>query len=243
MRLSKAQTWIGGTALVCVLIVVAGWFLLITPQRAEAADLRDQTVSAAQVNSQMEQRIAQLKADFAELPKHEAELAAIRLAMPEDPQLAALTRDLQALSTSSGVTLMSIAPGGLTAVLSPAPVAPAAAPDPAAAGSDASDPAAGTGVNPGLSELPVSVDVVGSFEAAEAFLDGLQTDIARRYLVDGLTVVAEKPSAAAAGKPAVGNGDVTFTVTGRVFVLQSADGTGTTPSTTTTAGTAGTVNN
>ena len=43
MRLTKSQLWISGTALVCVVIVLAGWFLLIAPKRAEAADLRDQT--------------------------------------------------------------------------------------------------------------------------------------------------------------------------------------------------------
>ena len=96
MRLSKSQLWITGTALVCVVIVLAGWFLLIAPKRAEAADLRDQTASAAQVNDQLELRIAQLKADFAELPQRKAELAAIKHAMPEDAQLATLTRDLQA---------------------------------------------------------------------------------------------------------------------------------------------------
>ena len=224
MRLTKSQLWITGTALLCTVILLAGWFVLIAPKRAEAADLREQTANAASVNDQLELKVAQLKADFAELPQRKAELAAIRLAMPEDAQLAALTRDLQALANGSGVTLMAISPGVVTPMYTVAPPV-AAAP---AEGSEAADgeatpaPAPVADPNAGLSAIPVSIDVVGTFDRSEAFLKGLQSGMDRRYLVDGITATAETPSPATGGKPAVTNGDVTFTVTGRVFVLAPA---------------------
>lgn len=216
MRVNKSQLWIVGTALTCTVIVLAGWFLLISPKRAEAADLRTQTESATQVNAQLELLIAQLKADFVELPQRKAELAAIKRAMPEQAQLAVLTRDVQALSTSSGVTLMSIAPGGLTAVVPE--LAPAVA-VPADGESSSAPTVVALPADTGLSSLAVTIDVTGSFEDAEAFLEGVQAEMDRRFLVDGLSIRAETAAEAGGGKPAVANGDVTFIVTGRVFVL------------------------
>ena len=49
--------------------------------------------------------------------------------------------------------------------------------------------------------MPVAIEVVGPFDGAEAFVKALQTGD-RRYLVDGLASTAEKPAAAAGGKPA-----------------------------------------
>lgn len=221
MRLTRSQLWITGTALLCAVILLAGWFLLIGPKRAEAADLRDQTANSALVNDQLELKIAQLKADFAELPQRKAELAAIKLAMPEETQLAALTRDLQALATGSGVTLMGITPGVAMPMVSAAQPVPAAAADGTATAESAETTTAAPVADPnaGLSAVPVSVDVVGTFDASESFLKGVQSGMDRRYLVDGITATAETPAAATGGKPAVTNGDVTFTVTGRVFVL------------------------
>ena len=221
MRLTKSQLWITGTAMVCAVIVLAGWFLLIAPKRAEAADLRDQTASAVQVNDQLAVRIEQLKLQKAELPQRKAELAAIKLAMPEDTQLASLTRELTALATASGVTLMRIEPGVVTPMVTA--VAPAATPAPAegaepAEGADTTTTVVAPSPSSGLSAMPVSIEVLGSFEAAEAFVEAVQTGD-RRYLVDGLVSTAEKPSAASGGKPATVNGDVTLKLTGRVFVL------------------------
>ena len=214
MRLSKSQLWISGTALVCAVIVLAGWFLLIAPKRAEAAELRDQTASAVQVNGQLEVRIEQLKADFAQLPQHKAELAAIKQAMPEDAQLATLTRDLTAMAAASGVTLMKIEPGAVTPMVTA--VAPAAAPT----GTESGDATGATtaSATSGLSAMTVSVEVIGPFDSAEAFIKALQTGD-RRYLVDNLKSLAEKAAVGSAGRPTTVNGDVTLQLSGRVFVL------------------------
>jgi Tfp pilus assembly protein PilO len=238
MSLTNPKIWIAGTAALCAVIVLAGWFLLISPKNAEAADLRSQTESTIVTNEQHEVRLAQLKADFAQLPQHKAELAAIQKAMPAEAQLAALTRELTALEAGSSTTLMSITPGVLSPV-APDLAAPAA-PAEGATDEGAAQPAPATTT---VSQQTVSVEVVGSFEAVEAFVKGLQAEIDRRYLIDAIVVTAEEPAGPGEGKPAVTNGDVTIVVTGRVFVLEApVAATGTTTSTT-TAGTAGTSDN
>ena len=218
MNTASPRLWIAGTAALSVLLVLAAWFLLIAPKRAQAADLRQQTVDTAASNATLEARVAELKLQSAELPARKAELDLGRRAMPQDPELATLTRDLSAIAADTGVTLMSITPGVPAAVLSTTPAAAAPAGDPAAA----SDPAAAAAAAPtatGLSQISLSVQVVGPFAASTAFLDRVQTDLERALAVDGLNVQAEKAADATGGKPAVTNGDVTFTLTGRVFVL------------------------
>jgi hypothetical protein len=236
MNTSSPRVWIAGTVVLCLALVAAGWFLLVSPQRAEAADLRDQTEAADQRNAQLEVRIAELKEEFAQLPQRKAELAAVQKAMPADPELAVLTRDLQRLATEAGVTLMSISPGEVSTIVpsvvaAPEPVAPTAetgAADASAPADGAAAPVDGAAsveapvvvtLPPGLAQLPVSVVVVGPFEASREFLEKVQDQLDRDYLVDMLTVVAEEASGADGGKPAVSNGDVMMTLTGRVFVL------------------------
>ncbi len=40
--MTKSRTWTVGTAVLVVLILLAGWFLLVTPKRSHAADLQAQ---------------------------------------------------------------------------------------------------------------------------------------------------------------------------------------------------------
>lgn len=228
MSISKMQAWVAGAVVVSLLLTVAAWFLLISPQRAEAASVRDQTASVVDSNARLELQIAELKSEFADLPQRQAELAVVKKALPETVQLPTLVRDLDALATSSGVTLMTLTPAAAVPVVSAAPAA-VAVPDPAAAGAEApaAPEAADAAAVPAasadtLTSTPISIVLVGNFYDTEVFLRGLQTEFARDFLVTGLNVVAETAGEAAGGKPAVENGDVTMTITGSVFVLQSA---------------------
>ncbi len=246
MSLSKSRAWIAGTVAVCLLLTLAAYFLLIAPKRAEAAEFRTQTESAQIANQQLQAKVSELRKQFAELPQREAELSLIRQAIPEDDQLATLTRDLQRHADLAGVTLMSVAPGAPVAVVDPAAVtaaAAAAAPAPAPAdGETAPETAPAPVVVPAptstLVAIPVTVSVVGSFDASTAFVKAVQgyrgddaapvldeTDenyLKRDFLVQTLNVVAEEDAEASAGKPAVQNGDVTMAITGSVFVLRPA---------------------
>ncbi|GAB2694361.1 hypothetical protein [Thalassiella azotivora] len=224
MAMTKARLWVIGTAVLSVLLVVAAYFLVLAPKRAEAADLRQQTEDTQFSNDLLQARVAQLRADFADLPLRQAELAAIQQAMPEDAALPTLVRDLDRLASSAGVTLLTVAPGEGVAV--PTAVAPAAA---EAAPADAADgeavepapvaPAAPTDL---LVSFPLSIEVLGSFFEVEVFLKSVQADMPRAFLVENLNVVAMEPADAAGGRPATANGDVTMTLSGSVFALRQA---------------------
>ncbi len=220
MSLSKTTLWVAATAAVCVLAVVASWLLLIGPKRAEAAELRDQTTATEASNAALTLEIEELKSQFAELPQRQAELAAVKKAMPESPEIPTLVRELDAQAAANGVTLMSVTPSVAIALAGEG--APAPQPDPAAVpaeGEAAAPVAAPSGDT--LAAVPVDVVVVGNFYNAKLFLKAVQTALSRDYLVQGLNVVAEEQAKAAqGGKPAVANGDVTMTITGSVFVLK-----------------------
>lgn len=235
MLANKSRVWMAGTMVLCVLLAVASWFLLIGPKRAQAAELELQAVDVQDQNTQLESRIAQLKVQFAELPQRQAELAAIKQAMPEDPALPTLVRDLDAIAAASGVTLMTLSPGAPIAVPTTVATAPAPADGAAAEGTEAAaDADAAAAAAPDatataapaadvLVSIPTSLVVVGDFFETELFLKKLQAETPRAFLVQTLTVQAETASGeASGGKPATANGDVTMTIAGSVFVLKSA---------------------
>jgi hypothetical protein len=261
MFATRTRVWVAGTVLLAVLVSAAGWFLLISPKRAEAAELEQQTEATELSNQQLEARIAQLKEQFAELPQYQAELAAIQQAMPGDPALPTLVRTLDDMADRHEVTLMSLAPGQPAAVQQPTPTAPAepaedgaaegegadadaagdaAAEDAAPAAADPAapaDPAAtATPVGAGmvLVSVPVTLTTVGDFFASEMFLKDLQAEMTRAFLVQNLSITTEPGGEASGGKPATKNGDITTTISGSVFVLKTADAAPTAPATTTT---------
>ncbi len=217
--MSKTRIWVGGTVALCLVLSAAGWFLLISPKRADAAELRTQVVEAQSQNGQIATKIAELKVQFAELPQRKAELATIRAAMPADAALAGLTDEVQEQADAAGVVLMTIAPSPPVAIVDPTAVA---APEVDAEGNPVAvaDTAA---VGDTLASISTVITVVGSFDGASSFVKGIQTALPRNFLVTNLNVVAEEKDApATGGKPAVKNGDVTLTITGNVFVLRTA---------------------
>ncbi len=224
LSLSKTTAWVAATVALCLVVTLAAWFLLIAPKRADAAETRVQTAATQAANAQLQLEIAELKAQFAELPQRQAELAAVKQAMPEAAQLPTLVRDLDAKAIAAGVTLMTLTPGTTVALAGvgaevAAPVDPAldtATTTPAGGAADVAAPTTDT-----LAAIPVVITVVGNFFNAETFLKSVQTELSRDYLVQGLSIVAEKKADAGGGKPAVTNGDVTMTITGSVFVLRT----------------------
>lgn len=246
MDRTQPRTWMAGAAVVGVLAVSGTWFGLVAPERSQAAELRVQAEDTDAANAMLRTRIAQLEAQFTELPQRQAELAAIRRAMPRDVAMPALVRDLDEVSAGTGVTLMSLTPGVATPVVDPAAEAAAAAAAAATASAEGGTGAAGgataTGeaaaaaavpaapaANPAgtLEQVPVTLEVIGGFAETRNFLEELQTGLARSFLVTGLTVTSAAAqgtgeSAASGGRPATSNGDVTTTVTGAVFVLRPA---------------------
>lgn len=204
--MSNTRPWILGAAALSVVLAVAGWFLLISPERGKVADLKDQRAAQVQRNQQLQLDIAQLKAEFASLPSKQAELAKIRQQMPSTPALPGLVRSLTSIANQSGAGLSSVSPG--------APVS-------AAANGAAAGAAAGTAVPAGLVAIPVTVVVDGSYAQNELFLQKLQNAVTRAFLVQKVSVSVLDQASLSNDTPFKPSGNLLrTTISGQIFVLQ-----------------------
>lgn len=218
--MTKTRTWSAATAGLCVLLILAAYFLLIAPKRAEAADLRDQTVAQDQANQQTQLKTQQLKAQYAQLPAKQAELAVIKQQLPDNPALPGLIRTLSAMADASGVTLVSLAPAP------PAPFAGTAAPAARVAA-----PAAAASGTTQLFGIATNLVITGDYAGSTLFIQKLQaasakgsgSQLSRAFLVQSIKLApfAQVDTGTAATSVAK-KGQVQTTVTGQVFILKTA---------------------
>ncbi|WP_432533502.1 type IV pilus inner membrane component PilO [Kineococcus arenarius] len=192
MSTSKTRVWAAGTAAVALLILVASWFLVLAPQRAQAGDLATEANQVEAQNEQVALKTEQLAALAAQLPERQAELERITASLPAEGEIPDLIRSLSAAATSTGVVLNGITPS--TAELW-----------------DTSADAATSDLV--VVDVPVSIEVEGSFTQTELYLKQLQADATRFFLVESveLSTGATDTSTSA---------DLNTTITGKVFALR-----------------------
>lgn len=222
MLANRTSRWSIGAALLCVVLLAVSWFLLISPRRADASAVRTQAVQADSQADALQVKLAELKAEFADLPKQKEKLKAIKLQLPPNADIPGFVRQLQSLAAESGVSLDSVTPSAPVVVAAGATTSTAAGP--------------GTVVS-----IPMGLVVTGDYFEASLFIKSLQTKISRSYLLTGIgaapapesavAVTAEPvvtstaaPTTAETTAPAVAaapiNLDrVTLTLTGGLFVL------------------------
>ena len=218
--MTKTRTWSAATAGLCVLLILAAYFLLIAPKRAEAADLRDQTVAQDQANQQTQLKTQQLKAQYAQLPAKQAELAVIKQQLPDNPALPGLIRTLSAMADASGVTLVSLAPAP------PAPFAGTAAPAARVAA-----PAAAASGTTQLFGIATNLVITGDYAGSTLFIQKLQaasakgsgSQLSRAFLVQSIKLAPFAQAATGTAATSMAKkGQVQTTVTGQVFILKTA---------------------
>ena len=215
--MDKMKQWIALTVLAAVAILAAGWVLLVSPKRGEAADLQEQALQQVSANSAAETRLEILRAKAKELPKKQAELAKVAAKIPAGPALPTLIRELNRASADAGVDFVSVTPGAPAPLAAAAPVAgapavTAAAPAPGAAGA--------------LTAIPVNINVVGDFYDVEHFLAELE-DLPRALRVTNIVMSpGQSPVAKGESKAAVEDGSsLNTTITGTVFMAAAAPAT------------------
>lgn len=209
MNASKNTGWIAGTGVVALLMLVATYFVLVAPQRQQAAEVRDQAAAVAQSNRTLEQETAQLKAQFATLDAQRERLAQVRATLPSAADTPALLRQLSSYAASSGVTLTGVTPSAASVYV----------------------PGGATADTSGLVQIPLVVTTTGSFAQSELFVKNVQADMTRFFLVENVAVTS--------GGAGSQSGGVTTTLTGRIFVLGDVSTVATTATGTTTATTTG----
>jgi len=239
MLSTRTARWSALTALLCVMLMAAAWLLLIQPRREEAAQVRQKTEETRARNDALELKVAQLRAQFVELPKKEAELAQIYAQMPAKAAMPELVRAIDTAAASSGVTLQSLTPS--VANVAAAPQAPAPAPSGGTGGTGSTGTGSGasgsgtsgtgtsgTGTSgsgtsgaPGSAaaatsglrvvEIPVTLVVQGDYFQTVLFLKKVQTEMPRAFLVNGLQLATAETSTSGS--------KVALTINGKVFAL------------------------
>lgn len=233
--MSMTRRWSLLAALLIAGILAASWFLLVSPKRSEAADLHDQAVQQAASNVALVQQLNQLKAESLDLPKQQAKLAVYRTRIPDNPALPTLIRELTAASTKVGVEIDSMSPGTPTlvaGVVTPVvatgtTTTDAAATDSTTTDSATTDSATAASATPApaasaLYEVPVKLEVSGSYFEVEQFVNKLE-GLRRSFLVTGFVLTTgDSTAATATGTADTSTGGLTLSLDGKVFLAPAA---------------------
>ena len=211
MAISLAQRWYAGAAAASLGVLAAGYFLLVSPQQSTASDISTQAAAVEQANVAAARQVESLKAEYQDLPALQSQVAVIRTRLPQSPEEPTLLRTISALAKSSGVKLASI--GVQTPVV------------------------VGAGSGGGkVSQLPLSLDITGSFANTRLFLNGIES-MQRSMMVTGLAINRSSANGAGSANSGTPTDGIHTVIAARVFSASA----GTTPTvgTTTTTGAAG----
>ena len=200
MRLDSTMKWYGGAALAAVLVLLAGYFLLVSPTRSNADEITASAAAQNDANGVTQQRIDALKAQYKNLPDLQKDLAALQTHLPTTPQMPALLRSLSAAAAKSGVTLVSVTPSNPAVLQS---------------GSTTAGPiTAASASAPGqVADYPLAISVQGNFANIKLFMASLEA-LPRSVLVTGLNIQR-------AGE-AQGGVDATDTTNGALIAMVAA---------------------
>lgn len=237
MKASRTAPWVAGTVLLCLLLAAGFWFLLISPARAETGEMNAQAESEESRITQLNTQLAGLKRDFENIDQFRTDLAGLKAEIPAKADLANLTRLLQQDATAAGVFVIELSPGTPTPIVASAPAAgtaPATADGtaaPATGTTDGAAPVDGTGTAApaapaapagptGFYAVPISMTIVGSFDATVEFVNKLSATGGRLVVANGLVATAQTAAAAQGGRPAVNDGDLQTVLQLWAFVLQ-----------------------
>src|SRR5436305_3138708 len=126
--MSKTRQWAVLTAIACLAVLVAGWFVVVKPQRAHASSLRTQAQGLDSSNTQLQSQVSQLRQQQKDLPAQQKILSQILTKIPDNPALPSLIRQLSSAADGAGVSLQTLAPSTPALVpTAPGATAPAAA--------------------------------------------------------------------------------------------------------------------
>lgn len=234
--MDKLKQWVALTVVGCLAIVAGGWFLLVSPKRQHATELRQAAAIQVDANNALETQLVQLKAQARDLPKEQAKLAAVAARIPDSRAMPALIRALNKAAKSSGVELVSVSPSSTTLVaaasLATVPVAvpaaasparPAAAPPAGTSGAAVAAPAAASASSSAagqLASIGVTLNVVGGFFQIEQFVSALESlqrsmRLTNVSLAPGVSPV--RPVTSTASGPVDDGKSLTATLLGQVY--------------------------
>jgi Tfp pilus assembly protein PilO len=177
MRTTHAdRIWPAAGALAAALLFALAWFLVISPQTDEAANLQEQANAANTKEVALEHRLADLQRQSADLSGYQARRDADRRALPTSQELAAFMRDLQATQESTAVSVHSVA---------------------------VSEPAEVTAAGATMYALPLSITATGSVAGIESFLTAMQQVQPRAALIENADLAPGEGAGSLAGEVSI----------------------------------------
>jgi Tfp pilus assembly protein PilO len=189
------RLWIGGGAVVIVLLVLAGYFLLIKPKYDEADAVRGQTETSDVRLITLRRRLAELKEQRSKLAEFKSTLKTNQAALPADSGVPDFLRQLQASSDQVGVSVNGMS------VNVPEPV-----------------PAAGS---PTVYALPITVAVEGPADHLEEFVSQLQDVQPRAVLIESANL-SPKGGDDSADSTSAGAASLSLSLSLKAFVAPPA---------------------
>jgi Tfp pilus assembly protein PilO len=190
--MTRIQQWAAGTAVALVVIVAAGWFLAISPQKHKVSNLGSQATGQEQANVGLHATLAELTAKMSAVPSEQAAVQAVTQKIPSDPEMPAYVRELTTIAGQTGVELVSIAPSVPAPVTVAAATVPVATASASAATDDAATPAAPAAPAVSLQSIPVALTVDGGYFQIQQFTAALQR-LGRSTVVTSVSMAPGSP--------------------------------------------------
>lgn len=237
--MSAARQWTVATIVIAVLLLVAAWFLLVSPVMATASETNANAEAQEDMNDNTQIEVDKLRKQFAEIETYQEQLTGLQQGITTRQQYSDLQRMFSETADAHNVVITSLTFGSaeplevVTAgeeeaedsnVATTEPVA-SPSPEPNADGTTDPAPAAPKGVQ-GLYSIAVGITITGEYNNVLAAMDELQTGDQRIVLITSVALAADADSGAAdaeQGDKADPTNAVVATMSGSTFVLVSSD--------------------
>lgn len=244
MGQSNNRTWIGGTIFIIIILALVGYFLLIKPVQDETARVEEEIDTVAAQNRVLRIHVNQLRAQEQGLPEVRAEIAQLQVGLPAEERVDEFIDMVEELAIEHDVfvALISSSPATPPEYYEPPgfmqPDEPEVSDDADSDGPPRPNTEEEEDENtsseqqptltevPGLFSIPFGVEVSGLPANVSAFLNSLQLELPRHFLLVQLNLdVVEKGEPERDGRPALDIGYVITEITGSLYVLDPPEDT------------------
>lgn len=205
---------------ILVAVIIAGWFVGIAPQLADASSANANRVNVLAQNAANEANLRKLKTDYIRIEEIRKELSILRVAVPSSGEISTFVTELNHLANLHKVTVRSIT------VNDAKPYTPVAQ----SAGNDASGTIPPPTTNPRITSnnfivIPVQFSVTGDYSKVLDFVHEVQVG-PRLFLISNLSSMGATDAKAVTGGGQSGPNifqKVDATVGGYIYVLLNGD--------------------
>jgi Tfp pilus assembly protein PilO len=217
--------------LVPVIVVLAYWFLLLTPKREEAKTAADNLTVQEQRRDVARQRVTALEGSRTDFAADYAELVRLGKAVPEEVDMPTLLVQLESAANGTDISFISIATEEREAAEEPAPPPPAAPGEgdgsqPAAAGGAPAQSGEGTAAE-ATGDAVTAANANNTAAAEQSGVDPADTQTSQTAREGGLPVGGGTATPGVPGAPATTTAPaldtvpITLEFTGNFFNLAS----------------------